>query len=113
MKNSLISRCLGLIAGLLLVSVSGVAVAGEGEGTIGNWFTAHAGSPGNYAFHLESRTGAPACAATGRFVTNSKELMTLVLAAKLAGKKVKALGTGLCDIWGDSETVWAIQIIDQ
>ena len=96
-----------------LVFLPGAASAGNGEGLLVGDFTTHAGPPANTAFSLSARVNAaPPCATSDRFVTNSKELMTLVLAAKLAGKKLRAYGTGVCDVWPDSETVWAVQIID-
>jgi hypothetical protein len=60
-------------------------------------------------------TGAPSCAIQAmKFVINGstdagKAQIATVLAAQSAGHNISILGTGTCDVWGDTETVFWVQ----
>jgi len=90
-------------------------MAGTGEGRITE-FTAHmgAGGVGNYSFLVENVQNRLPCATygNGRFVTNNKDIMAAILAAKLTNKRVSVGGTGQCDVWGDAETIWYAYVWD-
>jgi hypothetical protein len=105
------------LLGIMLVSLSLVmtsinVMAGTGDGQITE-FTAHAtATGGNYAFLVENVQNRIACATygNGRFVTNNKELMASILAARLTNRRVTVGGTGQCDVWVDAETIWYIYV---
>jgi hypothetical protein len=59
--------------------------------------------------------GAPSCATQPmKFVINAstdagRAQISTVLAAQSAGRLISILGTGTCDVWGDTETVFWVQ----
>lgn len=62
-------------------------------------FTIAAGHPGN-----------PACSTTQRWAINTGNtsghvLLAVVLEADALQKSLTVMGTGVCDVWGDSDTV--------
>jgi hypothetical protein len=60
-------------------------------------------------------TGGPSCAIQPmKFVINAstdagKAQIATVLAAQSASRPISILGTGSCDVWGDTETVFWVQ----
>ena len=86
------------------------AMAGGGTGVISN-VTVNSGGGNNVAFMtLTPVSGQPACATTGRFAISltangGQAALALILTAHSQGKKVIVVGTGACDVWGDSETL--------
>jgi predicted small secreted protein len=104
-----------VVLSLSVIVASTNVMAGTGEGRIIE-FTAHgvSGGAGNYAFLVETVQNRLACATygNGRFVTNNKELMAVILAARLTNKRVTVGGTGQCDVWGDAETIWYAYVWD-
>src|SRR3954469_14235282 len=111
MKKSWI---ISLVSSLSVSLMSPNVLAGTGEGHITE-FTAHVNAGvGNYSFLVETVKDRLACATygNGRFVTNNKEVMAAILAAKLTNKRVTVGGTGKCDVWGDAETIWYAYVWD-
>ena len=64
------------------------------------------------------RTGSPQCATNGYFMImdeNSaagKSQYSLLLAAKMANKRIKIVGNGTCNRWGDGEDISYILFLD-
>jgi hypothetical protein len=64
-----------------------------------------------------SRTSAPSCSTfPGRFAVDSttpsgRTLVAGLLAAETAGRNVVIVGTGLCDVYADSETIAYFYIV--
>jgi hypothetical protein len=62
-------------------------------------------------FFTDTVSSAPACNTNKRWVLDmsgpsGKEQYAFLLSAQTAGKAVNVGGTGFCDIWGDTETVY-------
>lgn len=82
------------------------AFAGSGSGNVAGVSVESASGK----FSTTAHTGAPACATTGRWAVDvstpqGQSLWSEVLLAYSQNKTVNIAGTGLCSVWGDSETV--------
>lgn len=107
----------GALAGVLIAS--GV-VAHAGTASVGTISAVHFMTSGVVLFSPSgSRSGLPACAATqpSRFALNAigaagQTQLASVLAAYAAGKCVYVHGTGVCDVYGDSETLNFFYTVD-
>jgi hypothetical protein len=71
---------------------------------------------GQVIFYLSgTRSGMPACATTGnRWTFNGasaagQAALSSIMTAYASGKQVMVYGTGVCDVWADTETVNYIQ----
>jgi len=115
-----------LTASFVLFGFSLTAQAGEETGTVNiqySHYSSNATDAGVTLFYLEdgSKTGTPPTCSTyssgERWAINNnwpaanQQLATL-LAAKVSGKRVKIIGAGNCDAWGDSETARDIYLLD-
>jgi hypothetical protein len=71
----------------------------------------------NYKFYVFGGThnSKPACATAGHFAFDTttvrgKALFTIAIAASLAGRVVRATGSGTCSVIGDSETLTQLEV---
>ena len=114
-----------LLVALLLIN-PGVVLAGSQTGTVrfeyGTVFS-NGNNPGWTFFYLDkgtSRVGSPGCATYNngqRWVIYNgwpaaKIQIAILLSASIAGKKVYVQGNDNCDVWGDSETVMDVHLIE-
>ena len=109
---------------LLLALESGAAFAGTQSGTVNLVQTSYASSashPGYMFLFLDggTKTGSPACSTNAngaRWVINNawpaaKSQLAILLAALASGKQVQITGSNACEVWGDSETVIDIRVL--
>jgi hypothetical protein len=104
-------KTMALILGLVVLAVSPAWADGSATGQLTNVTVQ---STGVVLFSTTgAHTGAPACATTGRFAFNAataagQATLAVLLTAYGLGKQVTVFGTGACDVWSDSETVFYI-----
>jgi hypothetical protein len=85
-------------------------------------YSSHATHPGYLFLFLNgtAKTGNPACSTAGggaRWVINNswpaaKSQLSILLTAIATGKQVLITGSNACEVWGDSETVIDIRLMD-
>jgi hypothetical protein len=110
---------------LILALTSGLACAGTQTGTVNLAQTSYAStatSPGYMFFYLNggAKTGNPACSTISggtRWVINNswpaaKSQLSILLTALATGRQVQITGSNDCAVWGDTETVIDIRILD-
>lgn len=108
-----------LVASVLLLSPlfcsAGVAGAGNIVGPYGLFFM----QTGALLVSTDAvQSGAPACATVvGRWAIDGttpagKLQAAAVIAALAMGKKIAIWGTGTCSVWGDTETVSFLQVVN-
>jgi hypothetical protein len=106
---SAISACIALC-------VSGPASASTASP--GNITTLLPSAAGMLFFnHTGTRTGRPSCATLDRWVFSTttpagQTLASALLTAWSLHKQITVIGNGVCDTWGDTETVSYFFIID-
>jgi hypothetical protein len=75
------------------------------------------GQAGGYFVYVSISPGGPSCATFGqsshRFVANPNTpsgmaIISTLLTAFALGRNVQITGTGICDIWGDTESIAAV-----
>jgi hypothetical protein len=87
------------------------AHAGFGSGTVKIQHVGGFGAGKLVFFYTSTTASTPACDTNKRWVLDlsgpaASEQYALLLAAQSAGREVNVGGTGVCDIWGDTETVY-------
>jgi hypothetical protein len=110
---------------LFLAFTSGFACAGTQTGTVNlaqTSYASSASSPGYMFLYLNggAKTGSPACATMSggaRWVISNawpaaKSQLGILLTALATGRQVQITGSNDCAVWGDSETVIDIRILD-
>lgn len=104
---------LSILAAIIPLLVSSIAMAESvGAGTITSIY-AHSSQWGGPLYTIgvsESISNKASCNITSRFTTKDKELISLILSAKLAGKRVEIHGSGECSQWPDAETILYIHM---
>ena len=75
------------------------------------------GQPGAYFVYINLPPGGPSCATYGqtskRFVVNPNteagmSVIATLLAAQASGRNIQVTGSGLCDIWSDTESIVSV-----
>jgi hypothetical protein len=110
---------------LILALMSGMAAAGTQTGTVILAQTSYASTavhPGYMFFYLNGgvKTGNPACSTISggtRWVIHNgwpaaKSQLSILLMALATGRQVQITGSNDCAVWGDSETVADIRVLD-
>src|SRR5688572_3923083 len=110
---------------LFLALTSSLACGGTQTGTVNLAQTSYASSatsPGYMFLYLNGgvKTGNPACSTISggtRWVINNawpaaKSQLAILLAALTSGRQVQITGSNDCAVWGDTETVIDIRILD-
>jgi hypothetical protein len=104
---------LSIFAAIIPLLVSSAAMAESvGTGTITSIY-AHSSQFGGPMYSIvvsEPISNKASCNITNRFTTKDKELISLILSAKLAGKRVDIHGSGECSQWPDAETILYIHM---
>jgi hypothetical protein len=94
----------------ILISLQLSAVAnGSGNGTI---VFVLSNFSGQVFFKTNGMQSQPSCATdgwafdmNGSAASGGKAMLALLIAAQAAGKQVSVVGKGVCDVWGDRESV--------
>lgn len=103
-------RNVGLIAAVTAVLLAG-APAAASQATMGNITWLNPSSAGTLIFNQTgTRTSRPACASLDRWVIGvssaaGQMMASALLTAWSLHKRITVVGNGLCDVWGDTETV--------
>jgi hypothetical protein len=113
------------VALLIFALTAAEAFAGVQTGTVNLAQTSYASTathPGYMFFTLNGgvKTGTPACATIAggtRWVINNswpaaKSQLAILLMAIATGKQLQITGSNDCTVWGDSETVVDIRVLD-
>ena len=96
--------------------MAGNAGAGSSDWSLITGVLPHTG--GFFFNSSGTRSSAPSCATvTNRWVINTttsqgQAMVAALLSAYMAHKRITVVGTGTCDVWGDTETVNYFQIED-
>jgi hypothetical protein len=125
MTNNRRSLLMRSLASLILLFLAAPAFAGSETGTVvfaHGTYGSGASSAGVTFLFLEGgvKTGNPACSTNGsgeRWAINNdwpgaKIQIATLLAAFVAGKRVSIIGANSCLVWGDTETVVDVRILD-
>jgi hypothetical protein len=116
-KKKFTSRMLKIAALFCMASaIAGNAGAGSSDWSLITGVLPHTG--GFFFNSSGTRSSAPSCATlTNRWVINTttsqgQAMVAALLSAYMAHKRIMVVGTGNCDVWGDTETVNYFQIED-
>lgn len=102
--------CMGLIAGMTeanagsVISTTITQVSSFGSTNL-------KGQSGTFMVYVSMPiAGAPACATVSRFAVNpgtdaGRAQIATILAAQATGRSVALYGLGVCDLWGDTESL--------
>lgn len=110
-------RLLRTMGALLGVSIAMAAfhagASSAGDGLISGIITQRSGQ--TFFIHSGARSARPACSVADRWVIDNttpagQAMLSTLLTAYSTGRQVRIEGTGNCDVWGDTESVFYIYL---
>lgn len=94
---------------LMAVFVQGNAVAGQSTGKVEHIIS---NSGGQIFFRAGDMPQQPGCSQNawafdmnGANAAGGKAMLAVIIAAQAQGKQITVIGKGVCDVWGDRESV--------
>lgn len=115
MKKIYVNYFKGIVVSIFLSATNGALALGNSTGQV--TVPVIGATYGVFMFKAGTPAGQPACVQVPSqpWVLNvktdgGKATYALLLSAQAQGKTVSVSGTGVCDVWGDRETVDAVMI---
>lgn len=99
-----------IVLAFSMAALSGPALCGTSSGPVGNYLVS---SSGKLFFSAGTASNPPACSPGNEWAIDlvgpnaaaGRAMLAALLAAHAVGKTVSVIGKGVCDVWGDRETV--------